>query len=55
MMDPFTLAAHLEDSEPKGHELDWVEDLDAEEARRLHRALHDDRPVFPVGHSHDDA
>lgn len=36
-MDAFSLSKHLDDD----HGVDWADTLDADEARRIHRYLHD--------------
>ena len=49
MMDPFALATHLMDD----HGADWADDLDADQANRLHRHIHvTPNPVLDAIH-HD--
>lgn len=45
--DPFALRNHLEDH----HDIDWADDLDADESRRLHVHLHSkNSTVGPANH-----
>ena len=50
-MTPGELVNHLEASKPRGHDVDWADDLDADEARRLHAELHDPRH-YRQDHAH---
>lgn len=49
-MDPFTLATHLMDD----HGADWADDLDHDQANRLHRHVHStpNPALLPVTHDH---
>lgn len=49
-MDPFHLATHLMDT----HGADWADDLDNDQANRLHRHVHvtHGENLTPVDHDH---